>query len=105
MENIREINVQLLTFWFSCKLKKIYLECRSVEHLICNDKIVVENGTRVKLVYSIEDIQKTQEQFLSKITKNFPRLTAEINLDTVKSVKSDGFTYNAYQTTNITCLE
>ena len=76
-----------------------------MEHFVKDEKVIVESGCRVKLVYNIESLEKVQDQFLSKITNFSPRIVAEVNLDSVKTVKTDGFKYNSYTTSNITCQE
>ena len=106
MEQIKKLNCKVLTFWLSFKLKKVYLECQTTEHLVKNENDVLEKGSRVKLIYSIDDIEKAHTEFLSKIRNLFPQLTADIDLKSVKAVKSgEGFTYNSYTASSITCLE
>ena len=87
-------------------MRKVYLECECTEHFIKDEKVLVEKGCRVKLVYSIETLDKVQEDILSKITNFSPRIAAEVDLESVKSVKtSEGFKYSSYTTSNIRCQE
>ena len=104
-DEIKKLNCKILTFWLSFKLKKVYLECETTHHLVKNEDDVLERGSRVKLIYSIEDIDKANSELFSKINHLFPKITAEINLNSFKTVKSDGFSYSAYTASSLTCLE
>ena len=103
MSETKKLNCKILTFWLSFKLKKIYLECETTDHLVKSEDDILERGSRVKLIYSIEDLNKASAELLSEIKNQFPRITAEINLNSYKAVKTDGFTYSAYTALSVAC--
>ena len=95
ISSIYQLNCKVISLWISFKFKSVYVDTVTLRHLIKDNKLIEDIDNRVKLVFKFTELSSLKP-LIDQIETLSKNVTFNIDPESVKSCKKDGYSYHQY---------
>lgn len=99
---IKQLKVRCVSHFIGHRYKRAYFDCITTSHIVCNEDIIQEKNTRVKIVYELQDTPEVVD-FFSKTFFFDKEIVFQVDISTQTEKNVEGYLVNQYKAVSAKC--
>ena len=99
---VKQLKVRCVSHFVGHRYKRAYFDCITTSHIVCNENIIQDKNTRVKIVYDLQDTPEAADLF-SKTFFFDKEIIFQVDISTQVEKNVEGYIVNQYKASSAKC--